>query len=187
MEISPADIVSLSVAVIGCVLGIVNFAIDILRRRRRLKVSLRWIFLWNHEYGICKAVAVKLMNTGEVPVTIGLIGCGVKGGQFIGVEAITVEGGRVPERIEPGESLVVRIPRDTFRKCPIKDLRRVFVQLPCEEQFFGGSIRDFAKAVATRPYDQVEERGFPVEKSILAPADCTPDAERQIMENCASA
>ena len=174
--------VSFGIAVLGAALGLTNLFIDIRRHRPCVKVSARWIYVYFGGGDFAWGLAVKIMNVGLTDVTIRQIGVETDGG-FIGVKPITIKGWSEPDLIKPGDAAVVRIPRETFRRCPAEKVGRLFVELPSEQKFYAGIVRDYIAAFHASPDNDFEEASFEPLFTILAPPNVSEKQRQQIEEN----
>ena len=146
MEISPADIVSLSVAVIGCTLGVVNFVIDLVRPRPHAKVTFHVAV---EKDGYLRHV-IDIVNTGETSVTIRMVGldCGPIG--FIPVDAPFKDGTVPPIKIAPGDCATIGLKVRTYMNRDAAHAIRAFVEIPGGHRFYSKAIKTDIVAFALK-------------------------------------
>jgi len=180
--------VTFGIAVIGAVLGVYSSISEYRRRLPHVRLSVRWILLYFG--GSCGdfawGLALKIMNVGDVPVKIHHVGVEIKGRGFVRVDTIEVEGWGKPDRIESGDAVVVRIPRETFSGCKEEEIGRCFVELPCEKKFHTVSIRRYFRMLQSGPDNDLKERAVPTLMTVTAPENASENEKRQI-ENCRQA
>ena len=146
MEVSVADIISLSVAVIGCTLGVVNFAIDLVRHRPHAKATFHEAV----EADGFRRHVIDIVNTGHVPVIVRQVGldCGARG--FIPVDAPFKGGALPPIRIDPGDCATMALKVRTYMNRDISHAFRAFVEIPGGDRFYTKAIKTDLVAFAQK-------------------------------------
>ena len=146
MEISPADIVSLSVAVIGCTLGVVNFVVDLVRHRPHAKVTFHEAIETD---GYIRHV-IDIVNVGCVPIVVRQVGldCGSAG--FIPVDAPFKGGAIPPIRIDPGDCATIGLKVRTYLNRDASSALRAFVEIPGGDRFYSKAIKTDLVAFALK-------------------------------------
>lgn len=128
------DYVTFGVALVGAVLGVLNYWRAVARDRVKLKVTPSEYFN-DRVKGLC----IEVVNLGWVPVTVTQVSIEVGAEKdWLYFEPV---GERLPKRLEPRESLKVLLPPDQDRepRPRLADARRAFAKTACGLKFTGTS------------------------------------------------
>lgn len=142
--------ITLGVALLGAVLGIVNLWRAIDRDRIRLRVSPCF---YMHPEEPIEGICIEVVNLGYLPVTVSQVGFLVSGArkQFIFPEALFLDKTNLPQRLEARASLTAFIPAGTQNDPVFADVTRAFAKTACGRKFTGSSpyLKDCIKAART--------------------------------------
>ena len=142
--------VTFGIAVLGAVLSIVNFIIDLKRHCPRLKVFFRRG--QKTECGtIFEVRYIEVVNVGEVPVTVTQFGVRVRRKKdFITLEAEYSDGGRGDRKLEPGDKCTVNLACDDCAKPEMDHPLRAIVLTATHEEFASEIINENLNLVAEK-------------------------------------
>jgi hypothetical protein len=103
-----AQAVTLAIAVLGAVLGLINTWHAIVKDRVKLRVVPAWAFGAFAEGR--DSISVEVVNLGMIPVTIAEVGFklrGAKDQRLVQPDAFLIQGGSLPYRLEPRTAVTV--------------------------------------------------------------------------------
>jgi len=140
--------ITLAIAVLGAVLGVLNFWRSVDRDRVFLKVVPSCYFTSHGERGVC----VDVINLGFIPVTVNRIGFDLTGGEVY-ISLLNYMGGEsLPKRLEPRTSFTFYFPPVTFQDPKLARALHASARTACGKIFTGNSpaLRSEIAACAER-------------------------------------
>lgn len=129
MEVTNFQLITMSLAVIGAVLGIINTWYNLDRSRIKLRVTpAKAIPVGSANPSI--EMAIEIINTSAFPVSIAEAGLNIKGSnqRFCIITPIFPDGGQWPKRLEPRSSLTV------YSQLPEMENRHLIKNAYCKTQ-----------------------------------------------------
>lgn len=127
--------ITLGIALLGAVLGIINTVHTVWRDRVRLKVTPMWMFAGGGE----SQMTIDIVNSGFLDVTItgaGFSEARGKGCYWI-VPALLLHGGHLPQRMQPRTTITVLLPVGTEDQEWMGKVKQARVKTACGRQFEG--------------------------------------------------
>jgi len=124
------DSITLAVALLGALLGIINLVLSVFRERVRLRILPQEYFTSHGDQGLCFDV----VNCGFTPVTITMVGLSIQGGKMFQVPT-----GELPKRLEPRTALTIYWPPGASQNPCLADGRQAVVRTACGRSFRGNS------------------------------------------------
>jgi hypothetical protein len=122
--------ITLGIAILGAALGLLNTWQSFYRDRVRVTVSPRKAFAKGREPRIC----FEIINQGYLPVTISGIGLRLRRPRHRGFYAFiaqTIDGGSLPQRMEPRTSITLFMPIGADHDPLIREAKDAFVTTAC--------------------------------------------------------
>lgn len=102
------EAITLGIALLGAVLGIINTWYALSKDRVRLKVTPAWAFA---DFGESKqSISIEVLNLGMIPVTVAEVGFRLAGAgneRLVQPDARLTQGGTLPYRLDPRTALTV--------------------------------------------------------------------------------
>jgi hypothetical protein len=128
--------VTLGIALLGAVLGIINTWRSFDRDRIRVKVTPTWSIFQDGQW----CLSIEIINLGYVPITISQVGYTLrtKKARYIFLPRLQ-NGGFLPQRMEPRTSFTAIAPFGAENDEAMRDVRRAFAQTACNRTFTGNS------------------------------------------------
>lgn len=150
MTASPLELITLGIAILGAVLGVLTtwrtFYVD----RPRLRVTESSGFGIGGELGLL----VTVVNLSSFPLTVTRVGFFMNGtSRHLQLpRPLLLEGGKLPERLEPRASLTVLVPIGDFDPQHLPVLRCAYVGTACglEVSGSGRAVRQLMQLALTR-------------------------------------
>lgn len=133
MHASIFEVVTFAIAIIGAVLGVMNFARDVWKDLTRIKVTPMSFFFESGSRGI----AVEVVNLSRFPVTISSVGLWDSKGQQLPFVGEHVAGDHTPKRLEPLTSMLLVAPWDIWETEGFQHISSAFAKTQCGRQFHG--------------------------------------------------
>jgi hypothetical protein len=130
-----------AIAVVGCVLGVVNFITEIVRRKPRATATLRECHVFQGSLRHVCAV-IRVVNTGECTIYLDQFGLSLprkKG--FLYVKPQMIDGGEVPNDLLPGQSVSVVIDNELWIGSESDFIVRAFVRISTGKEFYTKRFR----------------------------------------------
>lgn len=140
------DIVTLSIAVLGAVLGIINTWHSMDERRVRLRVAPKFAFFTHGSELGEQMGCIEIINLSAFPVGVQEVGFTMSGKTRQTILApITVDRQPFPRRLEPRQSVSAYFDLKAIRPGIIK----AYVRTECGEVVYGNSpgLKDFARSL----------------------------------------
>lgn len=136
MEDAVIKWVTFGIAVVGCVLGVVNFAIELLRRKPRAAASIRDCYTGqDSDRHVCAVIHV--INTGECPIYFEQFGLNLRGKKgFFPVKPQRVDGREVPTDLLPGQAVDVVVDEEIWVDPKADDIVRAFARISTGKEFY---------------------------------------------------
>lgn len=131
--------VTLSLAVLGAVLGIINTIHALQKDKIKLKVKPKWVIL-PQAPGL-KHIGVEVINLGFIPVTISEIGFKISyftDKRLVLPNPVLLDGGDFPRRLEPRSSFSIYI-LDILDDPNFHKSKYAYAKTDCEKIFKGKS------------------------------------------------
>jgi len=141
------DTITLSVAILGAVLGVLNFLRSVSRDGVRLKVIPKF---WMND--IEQGVLIEVINLGFYAVTITEVGIDLEGDRRLALHHCYSGNTSLPMRLEPRASLTMLAGNETDKNLPLIRSSKAFARTACGLNIKGTS--PFLKATiknSTRP------------------------------------
>lgn len=130
--------ITLGIALLGAVLGVLNTWRDFERDRLCVSVSPRKAFASGQEPRIC----FEIVNRGYLPVTISMIGLRLRRPrhqEFFYFPTRTLDGESLPQRMEPRTSITLFMQVGADRDPLMREAQDAFVTTACGRTFRGNS------------------------------------------------
>lgn len=151
MDKTTLEIVTLAIAVVGAVLGIVNTWRNWSQDRVRLRVRPSYALDAMGGHNIC----IEVVNLSSFPITVTHLGFTVLGGanHMPIPRPLFTQGESLPVRLEARTSCTVLVPLGTLQKGQVASIDKAYASTACGLRVLGDSpaLRDVVHAAATTP------------------------------------
>ena len=126
---------TLAIALVGAVLGVMNYWRSLDHDRVHIKVTPKWYVTSYGGDGIC----VEVLNLGFIPVTINQIALDVGGGNVY-VSLVSANNSlKLPKRMEPRTEITFYFPLETANQPNVAYTKRALARTACGKTFYGTS------------------------------------------------
>jgi hypothetical protein len=130
------DVITLSIALLGAALGVINLWREIDRGRVKLRVSPR---AWGDSAGN-SGLCIEIVNRGEYAVTVVAVGIQIRGDQNLEWQFVPIDSPRCPHRLEPRDAVSFRaVPGAEHDEILRRGGRRAFARTACGRMATGTS------------------------------------------------
>ena len=137
--------VTLGIALLGAVLGIINTCHQLSRDRVKLKVIPKIVRIVRSDESSGPHLCIEVINLSTFPVTISSVGFRCKGHEEAVVYPILHDGGRWPRRLEPRQSVTAYFSED-WHELDFRKVRKAYAFTECNVAQHG-SVKRLKKQV----------------------------------------
>lgn len=133
ITISASGAITLAIAILGAVLGIMNTWRSFDRDRIRLRVSPRWAIFTYPESGTSTRFCIEITNLSYMPITVSQVGFELRKKKdmiFIFIPDF-FDGGTMPRRLEPRTSFVAYMKPHAEEDKAMADVKCAFARTAC--------------------------------------------------------
>jgi len=134
IEMTITNAITLAIAILGAVLGIMNTWRSFDRDRIRLVVSPKWSFCAYPGVPIVEQLCIEITNLSFFPITVAQVAFELRGlqkGKLFVFSPEFLDGGTIPRRMEPRTSFTVLMPQGVENNPNMKYVKCVFVKTEC--------------------------------------------------------
>ena len=130
-----------AIAIVGCVLGIVNFVVDLVRRKPRARATIRDCYAPNDSCWNMSAL-IHVVNTGESTIYFEQFGLCVRSKKgFLHVKPEGVNGEQIPQNLLPGQSVDVVIDDKLWISPEADNVVCAFARISTGKEFYTQRLR----------------------------------------------
>lgn len=128
------EIITLSIACIGALLGIINTYVSLRKDKVRLKITPMWVTdLFHTEIGI------KIINLSQFPIVIENVGFTLSTKQSLYIMEYFLASGSLPQEIKSRDNIQINILLGTIAQEEFRKVRKAFVNTADGSIFYGKS------------------------------------------------
>jgi hypothetical protein len=128
--------VTFGIAVVGCVLGVVNYVTELFRRKPRASASVRDCYT-GHDSDRHVCAVIHVINTGECPIYFEQFGLNLRGKKgFFPVKPQRVDGSEVPTDLLPGQAVDVVVDEEVWTCAEADGVDRAFARISTGKEFY---------------------------------------------------
>jgi hypothetical protein len=149
--------VTLAIAVLGAVLGIINTWQSIDQNRVKLRVSVRlgYFFVGTHRTADPQPqVAIEIMNRSPFALTIAQVGFQMRGSDNLLalIDPILPDGGKMPRRMEPRSAFTAYFSPEASQNLPSQSVSRAYANTDSGEVAYSSrtALRKLLRSLADR-------------------------------------
>ena len=136
MEDAVIKWVTFGIAVVGCVLGVMNYVTELFRRKPRAAASIRDCYT-GHDSDRHVCAVIHVINTGECPIYFEQFGLNLRGKKgFFPVKPQRVDGSEVPPDLLPGQAVDVVVDEEIWVGPKADDIVRAFARISTGKEFY---------------------------------------------------
>ena len=148
--------VTLGIALLGAVLGIINTWHQISKDRVRLRVAPKIVRLVQADQTSGPQLCIEVINLSTFPVTISGVGFCTRGNDLVVVDPIFLDQGSCPRRLDPRQSVSAFLNEEWRKDHDLKHARRAFATTQCGVTRYG-TVKRLKKQI--RDLEGRESRG----------------------------
>ncbi len=138
-EVNVIESITLSIAVLGALLGIINTWISVNRDKPKIKVIPQWAFIMPAGY---QGISIEAMNIGIVPVTVCEVGLFLisKNQKLIDPRMNSLDGRDLPVRPESRSSISLLLSSEVLKDANFERVSHAYARTQCGITVRGKSI-----------------------------------------------